>query len=198
MKPAASRKLEAFQFILLFVLILAGRSSLADHYYVPSGSMQHTLQEGDRVFVNKAAYGVRVPFTYWRITESVPVGRGDIVIVDAPDTGVRLIKRVAAIGGDQIVLSGGKLYVNGERQLIAGEANAELVGEHKALLNLEHGGGPNIPGLTVPQGKLLLLGDHRGKSRDSRYFGMVDESSVYGNAIAVYYRKSTGFSWIRL
>lgn len=189
---------EALRLLVMLFLILAVRSSLADHYHVPSGSMQYTLQEGDRVFVNKAAYGLRVPFTQWRLTEPGHVARGDVVIVNAPDTGVRLIKRVVAVGGDRVDLANGTLRINGQWQSIPGTPGTEVIGRHMAYLNLENGGGPNIQGLTVPEGKLLLLGDHRGNSRDSRYFGLVDEAAVYGHAVAVYYRRSVGLAWRQL
>ena len=76
MSTGKRKTAEALRLLVMLFLILAVRSSLADHYHVPSGSMQYTLQEGDRVFVNKAAYGLRVPFTQWRLTEpgTLPAG----------------------------------------------------------------------------------------------------------------------------
>ena len=87
---------------LLAVGIMAGRSALADHYYVPSGSMEYTLIPGDRVFVDKRAYGLRIPFTNIELAQGDPVRRGDIVIFDSPRDDVRLIKRIVAVGGDAI------------------------------------------------------------------------------------------------
>jgi len=54
---------EWFSIVVIVVLMIIGRSSLADHYYVPSGSMENSLFPGDRVVVDKTAYGVRLPLT---------------------------------------------------------------------------------------------------------------------------------------
>ena len=87
---------------LLVVGIMAARSTFADHYYVPSGSMEYTLIPGDRVLVDKQAYGLRIPFTRIELTHGDDVARGDIVIFDSPRDGKRLIKRIVAIGGDHV------------------------------------------------------------------------------------------------
>ena len=95
--------------ILILALVLTGRSVLADHYYVPSGSMEYTLLPGDRVFVDKRAYGFRIPFTTIDLIPQNKVGRGEIVIFDSPRDGTRLIKRIVAVGGDQVLLQNGLL-----------------------------------------------------------------------------------------
>ena len=90
------------QLILLITLILVARSTFADHYFVPTGSMEYTLMPGDRVFVDKSAYGFRIPFTNLDLVKRDSVGRGEIVIFDSPRDGTRLIKRIVAVGGDQV------------------------------------------------------------------------------------------------
>jgi signal peptidase I len=182
------------QMFLIVVAVFAARSSLADHYYVPSGSMEYTLLPGDRVLVNKAAYGVRLPFTNIALTHGEPVARGDIVIFDSPGDGTRLIKRVVGVGGDTIRLVDGRLTVNG-RPLSADTGRIEVFGDHVAALNLEDGGGPDIPGMRVPAGSVLAIGDHRGSSLDGRYFGLVPAGEIYGRAIGVYRRRDEGFTW---
>jgi len=181
--------------LLLIVLVTAGRSTLADHYYVPSGSMEYTLMPGDRVFVDKTAYGFRLPFTNVDVIKRDPVGRGEIVIFDSPRDDTRLIKRIVAIGGDQVTLKAGRLAINGVLLAIDGDQLAEEFGSRIALLNLNQGGGPDIDGIKVPDGMLLAVGDHRGNSLDGRIFGFVPESEVYGRAVAVYYRRGDGFRW---
>jgi signal peptidase I len=183
------------QLLLLLALILAARSTLADHYYVPSGSMEYTLMPGDRVFVDKLAYGVRIPFTNVDIVSRDSVGRGEIVIFDSPRDGTRLIKRIVAIGGDEIALQSGNLSINGHSLRVPGDEVAELFGDRLAKLNLRHGGGPDIVSTMIPEGMVLAVGDHRGSSRDGRMFGLVPESEVYGRAVAVYYRRGDGFTW---
>ena len=66
---------------------MVARSTLADHYYVPSGSMEPTLVPGDRVIVDKMAYGFRVPFTQIQIIEGSAVTRGEVAIFDSPRDG---------------------------------------------------------------------------------------------------------------
>ena len=181
--------------MLLIVLgIFAIRSSLADHYYVPSGSMEYTLLSGDRVLVSKLAYGLRVPFTELELLDGDPVSRGDIVIFDSPTDGTRLIKRIVGVGGDTISLRDGHLSVDG-RPLAAGVGDAEIFDGRIASLNLRDGGGPDLAATRIPDGMLLAVGDHRGSSRDGRYFGLIPESRAYGKALGVYRRKEEGFVW---
>ena len=92
--------------LLLIALLLVARSSLANHYHVPSGSMQPTLQPGDRVLVDMRAYGVRVPFTGLELWGSGRPAPGDVVVFRSPADGTRLIKRVVAVGGQTVALVG--------------------------------------------------------------------------------------------
>lgn len=192
----------------IVVGILAARSTLADHYHVPSGSMEYTLIAGDRVFVDKRAYGFRIPFTTIELTQGARVQRGDIVIFDSPDDGTRLIKRIVAVGGDEVLIRNGHLSVNGEWLRQSSEVRGtetELIGRKTVQLNLADGGGPDIVTSIVP-GQVLAIGDHRGRSKDGRYFGAVSEDDIYGRAVAIYYRRGdsrfsdldTGFIWQRL
>jgi len=188
---------EAVVLGLLVVGILAGRSTLADHYYVPSGSMEYTLISGDRVFVDKRAYGLRIPFTDFELTRGEPVRRGDIVIFDSPRDGTRLIKRIVAVGGDNVLIRGGHLAINGEWLASAEDDEIELIGEKVVQLNLADGGGPALA-VSLDKGTVLAIGDHRGNSADGRIFGAVAEDEIYGRAVAVYYRRGSGFSWREL
>jgi signal peptidase I len=168
------------------------RSSLADHYYVPSGSMEYSLLPGDRVIVDKTAYGFRVPLTKIDVFGETTPRRGDIAVFDSPQDGTRLIKRIVAISGDRLSLSDGQLTVNG---IPLGNRDTERFDGAQALLNLADGGGPNINQLLIPPWMILALGDHRGDSLDGRYFGLIDERELFGRAIAIYYRSAEGFVW---
>jgi signal peptidase I len=189
------RELRAVALLLLGVMV--ARSTLADHYHVPSGSMEPALLTGDRIFVNKLAYGLRVPFTTVRIFGGDVVRRGDIVIFDSPRDGKRLVKRIVAVGGDEVAIRDGRLSINGRALAIDDTGISEQLGERVVRLNLRHGGGPDYYG-RVPPGQLLAVGDHRGNSIDGRMFGLIDATDVYGRALAVYYRRSNGFGWRRL
>jgi len=185
------------QLLLLIALIFAARSSLADHYYVPTGSMEYTLMSGDRVLVDKTAYGLRIPFTNIELTGGDAVGRGEVVIFDSPKNGDRLIKRVVGVGGDLVTIRNGSLFLNG-LPLAADDHAVELFGERTAYLNLADGGGPDVSPVVIPDGMLLAVGDHRGNSLDGRYFGLIAEREAYGKALSVYRRRGEGFVWIPL
>ncbi|HLF10186.1 MAG TPA: signal peptidase I [Gammaproteobacteria bacterium] len=188
-------KSELFSLFMVLALVTAARSSLADHYYVPTGSMEYSLMPGDRVVVDKTAYGLRIPLTKVDILGGTTPARGDIAVFDSPRDGLRLIKRIVAIGGDVVSVNRGRLSING---VALGDRDVERFAGKQALLNLEDGGGPNIRELAVPPGMVLALGDHRGDSVDGRYFGVIDERELFGRAVAIYYRRGEGFGWKRL
>ena len=86
---------------------------MADWNDVPTGSMKPTILEGDRVFVNKLAYDLKVPFTTWHITEWSNPHCGDIVVFFSPKDGKRLVKRVIGLPGDTVELQNERLVING-------------------------------------------------------------------------------------
>lgn len=120
---------------MMILGVLAGRSTLADDYNVPSGSMEYTLLSGDRVFIDKRAYGFRVPFTTIDLLAGDPVRRGDVVIFDFPKTGVRLIKRIVAIGGDRVLIENGRLAINGKWLASADSDEIEIFDGKSVALN---------------------------------------------------------------
>jgi signal peptidase I len=185
-------------FLVAIFLLLAARSSLADHYVVPSGSMEATLKPGDRVFVDKHAYGLRVPFTSLELADTGAPQRGDVVIFPSPADGVRLVKRVVAVGGDVVEVRGGRVRVNGTFAASDDAGEHERLGAREFALKLEHGGGPDQAPVRVPDGHVFVLGDARGNSRDSRFFGFVREDSIYARASSVYFRRGDGFVWYSL
>lgn len=188
---------EAVSLLILLALMTAARSTLADHYYVPSGSMEYALIPGDRVVVDKTAYGFRIPLTTVDVFGARSPERGDVAIFDSPRDGTRLIKRIVAVGGDVVSVRDGLLTVNGETldERIGASHAVERYGDREVLLNLADGGGRDLPEQRVPDGMVLALGDHRGSSLDGRYWGFVDETALYGKAVAVYYRRDDGFTW---
>ena len=189
------RRLNELRGIAFIILgVLAARSSLADHYYVPSGSMEHTLIAGDRVVVDKMTYGLRIPFTNTKITDGSSVTRGEVVIFSSPRDGIRLIKRIVAVGGDTVSVRDGRLLINGQAMSAHGDSAREIFGNRIVDLNLADGGGPDYEQI-LADGMLLAMGDHRGNSVDGRFFGLISEDIVYGRALAVYYRSGDGFVW---
>jgi signal peptidase I len=189
---------EARSILLMLVLLTIARTSFANHYTVPSGSMEYTLMPGDRVLVDMSAYGLRVPFTDVTLVERGQPQRGDIALLKSPTDGTRLIKRVVAVGGDRVSLVDGHLAINGEAMATAMAPDVELFGQRRARLNLDQGGGPDVLDATIPEGQVLLMGDHRGNSLDGRFFGLVPAKSLYARATRVYWRSGEGFVWNEL
>src|SRR5262245_37374772 len=100
--------------LILALVLFSVRSSLADWNDVPTGSMKPTILEGDRVFVNKLAYDLKVPFTTWHLAEWANPQRGDIVVFYSPYDGMRLVKRVVGLPGDVVGLRNERLILNGQ------------------------------------------------------------------------------------
>src|SRR4051794_428384 len=113
-KPKGWRRVwyEARPIVVMLVVLFSFRSAVADYNVVPTGSMKPSIIEGDRIFVNKLAYDLKVPFTKIHIAEWADPQRGDVVVFDRPSDGVRLVKRVVGIPGDVIALRDNRLFIN--------------------------------------------------------------------------------------
>jgi signal peptidase I len=208
-KPIRSRLLQWWRnhirpLLILALVIFSVRSSLADWYGVPSGSMRPTILEGDRVFVNKLAYDLKLPFTTLHLAEWGNPDRGDIIVFYSPHDGRRLIKRVVGLPGDTVELRKNNLIINGEPvayQPIAEEllrdippaeragrvfASEKLPGQTHAVT-----GNPASPArrdfgpYVVSSGQYFVLGDNRDDSFDSRFWGALDRKRILGRATAV-------------
>lgn len=187
---------------MVVAVMMPIRSSIADWNDVPSGSMRPTILEGDRIYVNKLAYGLRIPFTTtWLSRWSAPA-RGEIVTFASPQDGTRLVKRIVGLPGDRIAMVGNKLMINGRRaqyQITDDHASALLPGGRPVPVvhAAEDLGGVQhaiavAPGMTspassfqeivVPEGTYFVLGDNRDMSNDSRFYGFVPLESIYGRS----------------
>lgn len=172
------------------------RSSFADHYTVPSGSMKPSVEIGDRVLVDKSAYGLRIPLTSVHLTPIQMPARGDVVVLESPENGIVLLKRVVAVAGDSVEVKGGRLYLDGRPVTVDEQRGVEWLGDgpHAVAIGL---GGPRFGPRVVPPHKLLVMGDNRDNSHDGRSFGFVDDDAVLGRAVAVYFREGE-LRWIDL
>jgi signal peptidase I len=179
--------------------LLAARSSLADHYYVPSGSMTPTVLAGDRVVVNKLAYGLRVPFSDVTATRFAAPSRGDVVVLRSPEDGITLLKRVVAVPGDEVAVLNGRLTINGDAVPIV-DAGADVIEQLGAAIHpvrLTRGGGVDFGPTLVGADRYLVLGDNRGESHDGRIFGLVERGAIMGRAMSVWMRDGH-FCWRKL
>lgn len=208
--------------VFLLVVLTSFRSAVADWNDVPTGSMKPTILEGDRVFVNKVAYDLRVPFTTWRVAEWGSPGRGDIVVLLSPENGRRLIKRVIGVPGDVLSLRRNRLFVNGRparyeplegdiagrlhpdqpfrRFLVWEDLGGEGEDRHPVMVTPSlHSSLGDFGPLTVPDDRYFLMGDNRDESRDSRAIGLVPRDLILGEAVAVAFSvdRTEGFPYLR-
>jgi signal peptidase I len=190
-------------FVLFIGLMFVFRSAVADWNLVPSSSMNPTLVSGDRVVVNKLAYSVRVPFTLQHLVRWASPKRGDVITFDSPLDEVNLIKRVVGVEGDVVQMQDNMLTINGiaiQRNLVdearpipteSGVLTAQVWSEQIddkrievariAPLNRHRDFGP----VEVPAGHILVLGDSRDNSNDSRFIGFIDVRRITGQAVRV-------------
>ncbi len=182
--------------ILVTALVLGSfRSAVADWNDVPSGSMRPTVLEGERIFVNRIAYDLKVPFTTWRLAQWSDPVRGDIVVLYSPHDGKRLLKRVIGIPGDLIELRENRLVINGTNASYreAGAPDGASPVWQEGLFGRAHlvelaraGSGASTFGpVQVPRDRYLVMGDNRDNSFDSRFFGFVPRSEILGRATRV-------------
>lgn len=181
--------------LLFLVLMVMFRSAIADWNDVPSGSMKPTILEGDRIFVNKLAYDLRVPLTHISLMRFAQPQRGDIVIFDSEAADRRLVKRVIGVPGDVVQMVSGRLILNGqpaeytEVRYEAGSMYAtEIIPGSKHVVRFDR----NVPTardsfgpVRVPEDRYLVLGDNRRNSADSRYYGFVPRDEIVGRSNTV-------------
>jgi len=153
-------------------LALVVRAFLFQAFYIPSPSMEPTLSSGDRILVNKVSYRLH------------DVNRGDLVVFHPrPESGVGaddLIKRVIALPGETVTTDDGRVLIDGglliEPYLPVPDGTAGFT-TVPWCANQD-----TTAGCTVPDDHVFVLGDNRGNSRDSRYFGPVPVDSIVGRA----------------
>ncbi|MBL1217817.1 MAG: signal peptidase I [Planctomycetes bacterium] len=190
----------------VLIIMCTFRSAIADWNDVPTGSMNPTILEGDRVAVNKLSYGLRVPFTFWWVWQWDSPERGEVVICHSPADGKRLVKRIIGVPGDVIELRSNRLLVNGKPadygppvqddvdQILADRQCPGAIFASEAMDGLRHSvmSYPNIQGaprdfgpFAVPDGQFFIMGDNRDRSLDSRSYGCVDGDKIVGHAFAI-------------
>lgn len=214
--------------LLLIAVVLVLRWSVASPYNVPTPSMEPTIKVGDRLLALRLAYGLRLPFSEHEIMRWGEPQRGDIVVFKYPlRPDVDYVKRVVAIGGDEVQIQDDVLYINGQPQAKEAASAPDLLQdlhenrEAKQLFREHLDGRPhwlllNVPAAKiytkahwpgigqaphkVPAGSIFCLGDNRDNSTDSRTWSDIPLSYVHGKAVMVIWSLYTprGSAWPRL
>ena len=184
------------QFFLLLTCIVFFKSAVADLSSISGASMQPTLLDGDKVWVNKLAYDIKVPFTEINLAEVGDPQRGDIVIIDSKRAGKRLIKRIVGLPGDTVAMQNNALVINGEPvnyEVVSRDESSVIIIE--ALPELSHRArlasgyvsrsrrsyGPAV----VPEDQYFVLGDNRDNSADSRAYSFIPRMELVGRSNSV-------------
>jgi signal peptidase I len=167
--------------VVILALAFAIRTAVVEPFKIPSGSMIPTLQVGDYILVLKFWYGLRVPFVEKPLVTWQHPRRGDVVVFtrpDDPNSAIHIIKRVIGLPGDTIEVRGGHPLINGSPL-------QEPYAQWAEGGNTDGDIGP----ITIPVGKVMLLGDNRDRSKDSRFWTdpLLDETRIKGRAVIVFW-----------
>jgi signal peptidase I len=148
--------------------------------------MYPTLKEGDHILVSKISYGFRLPLMTHSVFGYAEPKRGDIVVFTRPDdphspeddSAINIIKRVVALPGETVEVRDTKVFINGV-----------AIDEQYARWDWQRSFDSNFGPIQVPAGSVLLLGDNRDHSRDSRFWSepFLDISRIQGRALFIYW-----------
>jgi signal peptidase I len=185
--------------ILLLVLVI--RSFLFEPFRIPSGSMMPTLLEGDFIFLNKFAYGLRLPVINTKILQIGEPQHGDVVVFKLPeDPSINYIKRVVGLPGDTVTYDMDKHRISINGKPVPAEVSGPYEADPKYVIGEEQLGDhdhhflldPSRPSMggtyIVPAGHYFMMGDNRDNSRDSRFAGVefVPEENLVGRAVGIW------------
>lgn len=187
-------------FFPIILIVLLVRSFLFEPFRIPSDSMMPTLLDGDFIFVNKYAYGMRLPVINRKVIEFGEPERGDVIVFRLPsDPATNYIKRVVGLPGDVVETRDSRLYINGEvvQTELVGEydqydvsANLirEQLGDRQHELLMSRTGYGRDGKWRVPEGHYFVMGDNRNNSRDSRFpqVGPIPEELLVGRAVRIW------------
>jgi len=184
------------QFIFLLCCIVFFKSAIADLSSISGASMQPTLLDGDKVWINKLAYDVKIPFTEITLAEVSDPQSGDIVIIDSAQANKRLVKRIVGVPGDTIYMQNNALVINGQAanyEVVTEDSDSMIIVEelpghsHQAQLSNSYVSrntrsyGP----VEVPEDKYFVLGDNRDHSADSRMYSFIPREEILARSSSV-------------
>jgi signal peptidase I len=203
-EPIVVEYARSFFPVILIVLLI--RSFLFEPFRIPSDSMMPTLLDGDFIFVNKYAYGLRLPVINTKIVGIGEPQRGDVIVFRLPrDPSTNYIKRLIGLPGDHVVVKDDRVFINGEAQPVrtngvyqgrgqSGERNpnarlaTEQLGSVEHHLLFQDSRQPTDFDQVVPEGHYLFMGDNRDNSQDGRFpqVGFVPERNLVGKAVRIW------------
>lgn len=180
-KSTLREYVEAIVVALLLALVL--RAYVIEAFKIPSGSMIPTLLVGDHLLVNKLVYGFDLPFVDDKVLVYRDPRMYDVIVFKYPkDPEKNFIKRVIGTGGDVVEIRDKNVYVGGE--LVD---NSFVQHTDPGILPSRMSKRDNFGPITVPEGKVFVLGDNRDDSHDGRYWGFVNLSEIKGKAMFIYW-----------
>lgn len=197
---------EIISLSIIILLVCSFKSTFFANYTVPTGSMKPTIEPGDKLFVNKMAYDIRIPFTKIRLFEYTKPARGDVIVFECPyDPSTTFVKRLIGLPGDLIEVENGFIKINGQPLNISPEDQKlithEIFDERFYTEDLEKksytvrrvSNRSEIAPIRarVPEGHFFAMGDNRDESADSRIWGFVPKENVWGKAKFIYF----SFDW---
>lgn len=172
--------------IIAILIALFIRAFIVQAFKIPSGSMEPTLLIGDHLLVNKFIYGIKLPFIDQKVLVYKEPQREDIIVFIFPkDKTKDFIKRVVGVAGDTIEIRQKKIYINGK--LWQDEHGVYRDSEVTSLVPRD-----NFGPVVVPPGHVMVMGDNRDRSYDSRFWGFVPIDQIKGKALILYW------SWDKL
>jgi signal peptidase I len=200
-KQKPSRIIEfSRSFFPVFFIVLLLRSFLVEPFRIPSGSLEPTLLVGDFLAVNKFSYGLRLPVLEKKILPIANPKTGEIAVFRwPPDPSYDYIKRVIGVPGDHVSYHNKVLTINGKQmtqtfiEYTTDESSGKAVAKYREDLNgVQHDifVRPDVAAVDfdveVPAGHYFMMGDNRGNSADSRFWGFVADKYLRGKAFLIW------------
>jgi len=185
---------EAIAISILLALVI--RTLIVQAFTIPSGSMMDTLLVGDYILVNKFLYGPELPFTDWRMPALRNPQRGDIIVFKYPQDEKRdFIKRIVGAPGDQVLVRGHQVLVNGRpvQEPYVKRADSSPTAAGQTYCGYAYG----CESTAVPADSYFVMGDNRDNSQDSRYWGFVKRDKIKGKAFLIYWSWDSDRHWLR-
>lgn len=187
------------------------RIAIFEAFEIEGPSMEPTLFNGDRVVVAKFRYGLFLPFATEATLQWSAPQIGQVIIVKSPE-GVDIVKRVIGLPGDLIEIRDDVVYRNEiavtRTTIGACTPGSQLNPTETCTWHRESAAGldwrtskdgdappQSNPPVVVPEGHVFVLGDHRDRSNDSRFFGTVNTNRIKGQALMIYWSSANGWWW---